>query len=118
MIYLKKNLSLPPSSAPDLKKRVDKCFVPSDALYKAATDRNVSPSQIVQHGLPIRKGFWSDDGTKKGSSSSSGGGKIASPPSKGWFSDLNLNLGGLMGGGGGEKKATTGGGGGEGEVLF
>ena len=93
---------------------MDKCFVPSDALYKAATDRNVSPSQIVQHGLPIRKGFWSDDGTKKGSSSSSGGGKIASPPSKGWFSDLNLNLGGLMGGGGGEKSTSSGGGGGGG----
>lgn len=37
---------------------VDKCFVPSDALYQCARDREVQPEQIVQHGLPIRKGFW------------------------------------------------------------
>ena len=42
-------------------KRVDKCFVPSDALYKCAQDRDVKPSQIVQYGLPIRKGFWSTE---------------------------------------------------------
>ena len=39
--------------------RVDKCFVPSDALYKAAVQRQLQPHQIVQYGLPIRKGFWS-----------------------------------------------------------
>ena len=47
--------------------RVDKCFVPSDALYQCARDRKVEPEQIVQLGLPIRKGFWasSNDNTKK-----------------------------------------------------
>eukprot|EP00559_Dactyliosolen_fragilissimus_P005292 CAMPEP_0184862656 /NCGR_PEP_ID=MMETSP0580-20130426/7085_1 /TAXON_ID=1118495 /ORGANISM="Dactyliosolen fragilissimus" /LENGTH=552 /DNA_ID=CAMNT_0027360609 /DNA_START=44 /DNA_END=1702 /DNA_ORIENTATION=- len=39
---------------------VDKCFVPSDALYQCALDRNVRPEQIIQHGLPIRKGFWGE----------------------------------------------------------
>ena len=38
--------------------RVDKCFVPSDALYRAALQRQLQPHQIVQYGLPIRKGFW------------------------------------------------------------
>lgn len=37
---------------------VDKCFVPSDVLKKAAMDRNVKESQIVQYGLPVRRGFW------------------------------------------------------------
>jgi len=37
---------------------VDKCFVPSDALKKAAMDRQVKESKIVQYGLPIRRGFW------------------------------------------------------------
>lgn len=37
---------------------VDKCFVPSDALNKFAQKRGLQPSQIVQHGLPIRRGFW------------------------------------------------------------
>lgn len=40
---------------------VDKCFVPSDVLYQCARTRNVQPSQIVQHGLPIREGFWGGD---------------------------------------------------------
>lgn len=40
---------------------MDKCFVPSDALYQCARDRNLQPSQLVQHGLPIRKGFWSTE---------------------------------------------------------
>jgi 1,2-diacylglycerol 3-beta-galactosyltransferase len=40
---------------------VDKCFVPSDALRKAAQQRGLnSESQIVQYGLPIRKGFWNE----------------------------------------------------------
>lgn len=43
--------------------RVDKCFVPSDALYQAARRRGVQPDQIVQYGLPIRKGFWSSSKT-------------------------------------------------------
>ena len=37
---------------------VDKCFVPSDVLKNAALDRNVKASNIVQYGLPIRRGFW------------------------------------------------------------
>ena len=41
------------------QNRVDKCFVPSDALYQAALQRQLQPHQIVQYGLPIRKGFWS-----------------------------------------------------------
>jgi 1,2-diacylglycerol 3-beta-galactosyltransferase len=40
-------------------RSVDKCFVPSDVLDKAAQQRGLVPSQIVQYGLPIRKGFWS-----------------------------------------------------------
>ena len=56
--------------------RVDKCYVPSDALYQAAIDRGVQPHQIVEYGLPIRKGFWSAHGepaTGGGGTSSSGG---------------------------------------------
>lgn len=40
---------------------VDKCFVPSDALNICAQDRNLKSSQIIQYGLPIRKGFWSTE---------------------------------------------------------
>jgi 1,2-diacylglycerol 3-beta-galactosyltransferase len=40
---------------------VDKCFVPSDALYNAARQRQLQPHQLVQYGLPIRKGFWSQE---------------------------------------------------------
>ena len=43
---------------------MDKCFVPSDALYQLARNRKLQPSQIVQYGLPIRKGFWSTAETK------------------------------------------------------
>lgn len=40
---------------------VDKCFVPSGVLNEKAQSRGLSPSsQIVQFGLPIRKGFWPD----------------------------------------------------------
>eukprot|EP00557_Chaetoceros_sp_GSL56_P002745 CAMPEP_0176499656 /NCGR_PEP_ID=MMETSP0200_2-20121128/13056_1 /TAXON_ID=947934 /ORGANISM="Chaetoceros sp., Strain GSL56" /LENGTH=550 /DNA_ID=CAMNT_0017898115 /DNA_START=158 /DNA_END=1810 /DNA_ORIENTATION=+ len=57
---------------------VDKCFVPSDALNRAARDRNVLPEQIVQYGLPIRRGFWSSSseggGVKSSSSAAAGGG--------------------------------------------
>jgi 1,2-diacylglycerol 3-beta-galactosyltransferase len=45
-------------------KSVDKCFVPSDALFQCARDRGVAPEQIVQLGLPIRKGFWASTPTK------------------------------------------------------
>lgn len=40
---------------------VDKCFVPSDVLNEKARSRGLDPSQIVQYGLPIRKGFWSQE---------------------------------------------------------
>ncbi|KAL3778808.1 hypothetical protein HJC23_009841 [Cyclotella cryptica] len=39
-------------------KGVDKCFVPSAVLKNAALDRGVQEHQIVQYGLPIRRGFW------------------------------------------------------------
>ena len=39
-------------------KGVDKCFVPSTVLKNAALDRDVKEHQIVQYGLPIRRGFW------------------------------------------------------------
>jgi 1,2-diacylglycerol 3-beta-galactosyltransferase len=37
---------------------VDKCFVPTDVLNAKARSRGLNPSQIMQYGLPIRKGFW------------------------------------------------------------
>jgi 1,2-diacylglycerol 3-beta-galactosyltransferase len=37
---------------------VDKCFVPSDALFQAARNCSLHSKQLKQHGLPIRKGFW------------------------------------------------------------
>jgi len=43
---------------------VDKCFVPSDALNLFAQKRGLQPSQIVQHGLPIRRGFWATTNSK------------------------------------------------------
>ena len=46
---------------------VDKCFVPSDALYKCARDRKVQSEQIVQYGLPIRRGFWGGSSTSSAS---------------------------------------------------
>eukprot|EP00546_Thalassionema_frauenfeldii_P020009 CAMPEP_0178900996 /NCGR_PEP_ID=MMETSP0786-20121207/3773_1 /TAXON_ID=186022 /ORGANISM="Thalassionema frauenfeldii, Strain CCMP 1798" /LENGTH=399 /DNA_ID=CAMNT_0020572041 /DNA_START=191 /DNA_END=1390 /DNA_ORIENTATION=- len=45
-------------------KNVDNCFVPSDALNQLARNRGIQTSQIVQHGLPIRKGFWSSSEKK------------------------------------------------------
>jgi 1,2-diacylglycerol 3-beta-galactosyltransferase len=39
-------------------RSVDACFVPSDALNRAARQRGLQPSQIKQYGLPIRQGFW------------------------------------------------------------
>jgi 1,2-diacylglycerol 3-beta-galactosyltransferase len=52
---------------------VDACFVPSDALNEAARQRNLKPSQIVQYGLPIRKGFWSNMGSSQVESGSKEG---------------------------------------------
>jgi 1,2-diacylglycerol 3-beta-galactosyltransferase len=39
-------------------QRVDRCFVPSEALRRIAQGRGLSEEQVVQHGLPIRRGFW------------------------------------------------------------
>jgi 1,2-diacylglycerol 3-beta-galactosyltransferase len=66
---------------------VDSCFVPSDALYQCALDRKVRPEQIVQHGLPIRRGFWADQSSGTSSSSSSSG-------SGNFFGDLLASFGG------------------------
>lgn len=70
---------------------VDKCFVPSDALFNCARDRKVKPEQIVQLGLPIRKGFWasSNDNTKK-----------SRAPNKNIFQEI-------FGGGGDEQKSSN-----------
>jgi 1,2-diacylglycerol 3-beta-galactosyltransferase len=46
--------------------KVDKCFVPSDALNACAQKRGLKPSQIVQYGLPIRRGFWDTDSNSSG----------------------------------------------------
>ena len=40
---------------------VDKCYVPSDVLNEKAQSMGLKPSQIVQYGLPIRRGFWSEN---------------------------------------------------------
>lgn len=82
---------------------VDTCFVPSDALNKAARDRRVKPDQITQYGLPIRRGFWGESNVVSGGgggnfledlfSSFGGGGaskKSASDPSK---ARLQITLG-------------------------
>lgn len=39
-------------------RRVDACFVPSEALRRQAKRRGLSDSQIRLHGLPIRPTFW------------------------------------------------------------
>lgn len=44
---------------------VDKCFVPSDVLRNCALDRKVRDNQIVQYGLPIRRGFWGSSSSSK-----------------------------------------------------
>jgi 1,2-diacylglycerol 3-beta-galactosyltransferase len=41
---------------------VDKCFVPSTVLNEKAQSMGLKKTQIVQYGLPIRKGFWSGVG--------------------------------------------------------
>jgi len=44
--------------------RADRVFVPSDALYKTAKRCGLQDGQIVQHGLPVREGFWAPKRTK------------------------------------------------------
>jgi len=39
-------------------RRVDRCFIPSDAVRKVAIRRHLSSEQIRQHGLPVRPSFW------------------------------------------------------------
>ena len=50
---------------------VDQCFVPSDALREMALQRQLRPSQIVQHGLPIRQGFWNPSASSTSTTSTS-----------------------------------------------
>lgn len=52
-------------------RNVDVCYVPTNALYEKAIDRGLSPNQIKQYGLPIRKGFWNDYSNNSRRSSSS-----------------------------------------------
>lgn len=44
---------------------VDKCFVPSNVLNAQARGRGLRKDQIIQHGLPIRRGFWDTTGDPK-----------------------------------------------------
>lgn len=60
-------------------------------MYKCARDRNVQPDQIVQLGLPIRKGFWATSSSK-----------TSKAPNKGFFSMLES-----LTGGGEQQKATN-----------
>jgi len=39
-------------------RRVDACFIPSDAVRKVAVRRRLHTRQIRQHGLPVRPSFW------------------------------------------------------------
>lgn len=39
-------------------KRVDACFVPSDAVRKVGQRCGLLASQLRQHGLPVRPSFW------------------------------------------------------------
>ena len=41
-------------------------------MYKAALQRQLKPPQIVQYGLPIRKGFWSQQVSSKDNNDSIG----------------------------------------------
>lgn len=75
---------------------VDKCFVPSDALNAAARDRKVKEEQIVQYGLPIRRGFWADRGGAGAGAATTGGNNI--------FGNLFAGLGG--GGGGSDNNSS------------
>lgn len=68
--------------------KVDKCFVPSDVLNQAARNRGLSSEQLVQYGLPIRKGFWADS-----DSPSSATARMANN-SGNFFDDLFASFGG------------------------
>ena len=52
---------------------VDKCFVPSDVLNEKAQSMGLNPSQIVQYGLPIRRGFWSTEDSSSSITETSSG---------------------------------------------
>lgn len=39
-------------------KRVDACFVPSEAIRKAALKSGMNKSKLIMHGLAIRPKFW------------------------------------------------------------
>jgi 1,2-diacylglycerol 3-beta-galactosyltransferase len=65
-------------------KGVDKCFVPSTVLKNAALQRQVQESQIVQYGLPIRRGFWRFGADYNQSSSSSSNDDAEQKPKPFW----------------------------------
>ncbi len=80
--------------------KVDQCFVPSDALRQLALERKLQPSQIVQHGLPIRQGFWnSPSSSTKQSSTTTSRTKAPGRTALGLHPDLPTVL--LVGGGDG-----------------
>jgi len=70
---------------------VDRCFVPSDALNRAAQERNLIPDQITKHGLPIRKGFWASTTT----TTTGAGGEVDDESSQ---TVSETNGGGILGG--------------------
>lgn len=45
-------------------------------MNKAARERGVQSEQIVQYGLPIRKGFWADRSTNTGKSTNAQSGNF------------------------------------------
>lgn len=46
-------------------KRVDKCFIPSDEVYKIATKNGLKSDKLIQRGLPIRPQFWRSNNKSK-----------------------------------------------------
>uniref|UniRef100_A0A7S2GPJ2 monogalactosyldiacylglycerol synthase n=1 Tax=Haptolina brevifila TaxID=156173 RepID=A0A7S2GPJ2_9EUKA len=70
--------------------RVDRCYVPSEALRVQAKGRGLNAEQIVQHGLPIRRGFWKESSTMDGLDD---GSVAASTEKEKWRSELGLVAG-------------------------
>merc|ERR1711862_277200 len=73
-----------------------KCFVPSDALYQLAIDRGLNDAnsdQIVMHGLPIRKGFWSSTTTNGNTSSSPSSSSSPAQKKNNWFDNILPSFG-------------------------
>jgi 1,2-diacylglycerol 3-beta-galactosyltransferase len=60
---------------------VDVCFVPSQALHRAAVQQGLSPTQIRQYGLPIRQGFWASSDSDTAISTATSDSNSAPPKS-------------------------------------